>query len=123
MSSAPSAIKDRVKESSTTTGTGNITLDGAATGYQSFNAALGTNTYFDYCIAAQGGAEWEVGSGYLSGTTTLVRDTVYDSSNSGSAVNFSSGTKDVFLTFAAKSFAQMASLGAALLIRNGTFIP
>ncbi len=123
MSSAPGMVKDRVKETSTTTGTGNVTLDGAATGYQTFNAALGTGTYFDYCIAAQGGADWEVGCGYLSGATTLVRDSVYDSSNAGAAVSFSAGTKDVFLTFAARSIQQTASLGIALLIKNGTFIP
>ena len=91
---------DRVKDTTTTTGTGDITLSGTApTGYQTFNAGLGTGVYFHYCIA--GGAEWEVGVGYLSAATTLVRQTVLASSNSGSVVTFSAGTKDVFNTIPA----------------------
>jgi len=91
-------LRDRVKETTTTTGTGDITLAGAATGFQSFNSAFGTNVRFYYCISSSGGTEWETGEGYLSGSTTLVRDEIADSSNSGSLVNFSSGTKDVFCT-------------------------
>lgn len=98
---------DRVRESTTSTGTGNITLAGAVTGFQSFNAAQGTNVFFDYCIEAVDGSgvptgEWEVGQGYLSGTTTLVRNRVWESSNAGALVNFSAGTKGVFLTNAAQ---------------------
>lgn len=94
-------LKDRVKESSTTTGTGTITLAGAATGYQSFSAIGNGNTTY-YCIAAQTGTEWEVGIGtYTSSGTTLSRTTILASSNSGSAVNFSAGTKDVFVTYPA----------------------
>jgi len=94
-------LKDRVKESSTTTGTGTFTLAGASAGYQSFAAiGNGNNTY--YTIAAQTGTEWEVGIGtYTSSGTTLSRDTILASSNSGSAVNFSAGTKDVFVTYPA----------------------
>ena len=88
--------RDRVKETTTTTGTGDITLAGAATGYQAFSSQFATNDVMYYCIA--GGTEWEVGEGYLSGSTTLVRASVKASSNSGSAVNFSAGTKDVFCT-------------------------
>lgn len=91
---------DRVKETSTTTGTGNLTLAGAATGYRSFTSAYATNTRFAYCIAA--GSEWEVGQGYLSASTTLVRETVFASSNAGALVNFSAGTKDVFVTLPAR---------------------
>ena len=92
---------DRVKETTTTTGTGTVTLLGAATGFQSFSAiGDGNSTY--YCIAGQTGSEWEVGIGtYTSSGTTLSRDTVLSSSNSGSLVNFSSGTKDVFVTYPA----------------------
>ena len=98
----PFLYADRVKDTTTTTGTGSITLSGTApTGYQSFNSAVGTNSYFHYTIA--GGSEWEVGIGYLSASTTLVRDTVTASSNSGNAVNFSAGTKDVFITIAAQN--------------------
>jgi len=92
---------DRVKETTTTTGTGNITLAGAASQYQSFNTAFGIGPEFYYAIVGQTGTEWEVGEGYLTGSTTLVRDAVYSSSNSNALVNFSAGTKDVFCTIAA----------------------
>jgi hypothetical protein len=96
-------VVDRVKETSTTTGTGTVTLAGAVTGFQSFSAVGNANSTF-YCIAAQSGTEWEVGVGtYTSSGTTLSRDTVLSSSNSGSLVNFSAGTKDVFVTFPASS--------------------
>mgnify|MGYP007031187138 CR=1 FL=1 len=92
---------DRVKDTTTTTGTGNITLSGTApTGYQSFNTAFGTNVYFYYAIV--GTSEWEVGRGYLSASTTLVRNQVYASTNANAAVNFSSGSKDVFNTIPAQ---------------------
>lgn len=98
---------DRVKETATTTGTGNFTLAGAVTGYRTFNAAQGTNAWFDYCIEAVDGSgvpsgDWEVGQGYLSASTTLVRYRVYASSNANALVNFSAGTKNVFLTYAAQ---------------------
>jgi hypothetical protein len=89
-------LADRVKETTTTTGTGTVTLLGASTGYQSF-AVVGNGNITYYTIAAQTGSEWEVGVGtYTSSGTTLSRDTVLASSNSGSLVNFSAGTKDVF---------------------------
>jgi hypothetical protein len=94
-------LKDRVKETTATTGTGTVTLAGASTGYQSFSAIGNGNTTY-YCIAGQTGSEWEVGIGtYTSSGTTLSRDTVLASSNSSSAVNFSAGTKDVFVTYPA----------------------
>lgn len=92
-------IADRVRETSTTTGTGTVTLLGAFTGYQSFSAiGNGNSTY--YTIASQTLSEWEVGIGtYTASGTTLSRDTILSSSNSGAAVNFSAGTKDVFVTY------------------------
>lgn len=91
-------LADRVKETTTTTGTGTVTLLGASTGYQSFSAIGDGNTTY-YTIAGQTGSEWEVGIGtYTSSGTTLSRTTVLSSSNSGSLVNFSAGTKDVFVT-------------------------
>jgi hypothetical protein len=94
-------LADRVKETTTTTGTGTLTLLGASTGFQSFSAIGNTNTTY-YTIAAQTGTEWEVGIGtYTSSGTTLARTTVISSSNSGSLVNFSAGTKDVFVTYPA----------------------
>lgn len=100
-------VKDRVQETSTTTGTGTLTLDGAVTGYQTFSSAIGnTNTTY---YAIQSGSEWEVGIGTV-GAGTLTRDTVLESSNSGSLVNLSSGTKNVFCTYPAeKSVYQDAS--------------
>ncbi len=97
-------VKDRVKDTTTTTGTGNITLSNSApTGFQTFNSAIGTGNTTYYCIAGQGTSEWETGLATLSGTpaTTLARTTVFESSNAGSLVNFSAGTKDVFVTYPA----------------------
>lgn len=91
-------LADRVRETTATTGTGTVTLGGAATGFQTF-AAIGNGNSTYYTIAGQGTNEWEVGIGtYTSSGTTLSRDTVLSSSNSGSLVNFSAGTKDVFVT-------------------------
>ena len=94
-------LKDRVQETSITTGTGTITLAGAVSGFQSFSSAIGnTNTTY-YTIT--NGAEWEVGIGtYTSSGNTLSRDTVLESSNGGSLVNFSAGTKNVFVTYPAE---------------------
>ncbi|TXH47986.1 MAG: hypothetical protein E6Q97_25945 [Desulfurellales bacterium] len=93
--------KDRVQETTSTTGTGTVTLGGADTGYQSF-AAIGDGNDCVYCI--DGGAEWEVGIGrYTSSGTTLARNTVIASSNSGSLVNFSGGYKKVYVTKSARN--------------------
>lgn len=86
--------KDRVKETTTTTGTGTLTLAGAATGFQSFSA-IGNGNTCTYCI--DDGTNWEVGIGtYTLSGTTLSRTTIIASSNSGSAVNFGAGTKNVY---------------------------
>lgn len=89
---------ERVKDTTTSTGTGAITLDNAApSGFRTFaDATGGTPRYLVYCIA--GGAEWEVGKGMFDGSTGLTRDVVRASSNAGNPVNFSAGSKDVFLT-------------------------
>jgi hypothetical protein len=92
-------LKDRVKETTTTTGTGTLTLLGAASGFQSFSVIGDGNTTY-YTI--DGGTEWEVGIGtYTASGTTLSRDTILSSSNGGTAVNFSAGTKNVFVTYPA----------------------
>lgn len=94
---------DRVKETTTTTGTGDITLAGAAAGFQAFSAVMvNTDTTF-YSIVHQTLAEWEVGLGTWNTGGTLTRTTVLESSNAGAAVNFSAGTKDVFITIPAIS--------------------
>jgi len=89
-------LADRVQESSTSTGTGNLTLDGAASGYRSFYGVFGAGVPFYYAIA--GGTQWEVGVGEISGTTTLGRSSVLASSNGGAAVDIAAGTKVVFCT-------------------------
>jgi len=95
------ALADRIRETTTTTGTGTITLAGAIAGYQSFSVVGNANTTY-YTIAGQTTSEWEVGVGtYTLSGTTLARTTVLSSSNGGSAVNFSAGTKDVFVTYPA----------------------
>ncbi len=93
-------LADRVRDTTTTTGTGTVTLSGTApTGYQNFSVIGNGNTCY-YTI--NGGSEWEVGIGTYSSTgPTLARTTVLSSSNSGSLVNFSAGTKDVFVTYPA----------------------
>lgn len=110
-------LADRVKETTTTTGTGTVTLLGASTGFQSFSAIGNTNTTY-YTIAGQSGSEWEVGIGtYTSSGTTLARTTVIASSNAGALVNFSAGTKDVFVTYPAEFTANAlgGGIGAVLL--------
>lgn len=99
---AVSTFADRVKDTTTTTGTSDMTLSGTApAGFQNFNDAFSTSVQFHYCI--EGGSEWEVGEGHLSASTTLVRDAIFASSNSNNAVNFSAGTKNVFATIPAHS--------------------
>lgn len=91
---------DRVKETTTTTGTGSITLAGAATGYRSFSAALLDGTRVDYCIVQQDGSEWEIGDGIFTSPSTLSREAVDVNHNSTtSLINFSAGTKDVFIVW------------------------
>ena len=104
-------INDRVKETSTTTGTGNFTLAGAATGFETFNTGIGTSNTTYYCIFNQGTNEFEVGLGTLSASTTLERTTVISSSNSDAAVNFSAGTKDVFCTLPASKSVYLDASG------------
>jgi len=94
-------LADRVKETTTTTGTGTVTLLGASTGFQSFAIVGNGNTTY-YTIAAQTGTEWEVGIGtYTSAGTLLARTTVLSNSSATqpSALSFSAGTKDVFVTY------------------------
>lgn len=95
-------VADRVKETTTTTGTGAISLGGAADNFATFSSALsdGDTTY--YAIVDENNSEYEVGLGtYASSGNTLARTTVLDSSNSGSAVDLASGSKDVFITYPA----------------------
>jgi hypothetical protein len=94
-------VADRVKEVTTTTGTGTYTLGGAVDGFQAFSAVtVDTDTVY-YAITDD--TDWEVGIGTIGGTqTTLARTTILSSSNSGSAVNWGAGTKNIFLTYPAE---------------------
>ena len=111
-------LKDRVKETTATTGTGTVTLAGAASGFQSFSViGNGNQTY--YAIVDPAAGAWEVGIGtYTSSGTTLSRDIVFESSNSGSLVNFAAGTKEVFCTYPA----ERAVGGSMGLIENAASI-
>jgi hypothetical protein len=107
-------INDRVKENSTTTGTGTFNLAGAVTGFDTFVAGIGDGNTTYYAIFLQGSAEWEVGLGTVTdaSTDTLARTTVITSSNSDSAVDFSAGTKDVFCTLPASKAVYLNASGA-----------
>ena len=116
-------LADRVKETTTTTGTGAVTLLGASTGFQSFAVIGNANTTY-YTIASQTGNEWEVGVGtYGSSGTTLSRTTVLSNSagTQPSALDFSAGTKDVFVTYPAGYAVAATNVGTAgqLLTSNG----
>ena len=119
-------LADRVKETSTTTGTGTLTLAGAATGFQSF-AVIGNGNTCYYTITNQAApAEWEVGIGtYTLAGTTLARTTILASSNAGAVVTLSAGTKDVFVTYPAgravygDGVVLAAPSGALLPVANG----
>ena len=102
-------LDDRVKETSTTTGTGTLDLSGAVSGFQTFVAGIGNGNTTYYAIVNRDEAEWEVGLGTITdaSTDTLARTTVLSSSNSDSATNFSAGTKDVFCTLPASKVANL----------------
>jgi hypothetical protein len=116
------AYADRVKETSTSTGASTFTLDGAVSQFQSFNTAFGTYKMFGYAIVGQSGTEWEIGKGYLTNSTTLVREGIRSSSNSNNIVTFSAGTKDVFCTPAAENI-DNANIGVILAQVSGWAMP
>ena len=97
-------INDRVKETSTTTGTGNFTLGGASQGFESFASGVGVGNTTYYTIVEAGSNNFEVGENTLSATSTLVRTSggVISSSNSDGLVSFGANDKDVFCTIPAK---------------------
>ena len=103
-------INDRVKETSTTSGPGTFTLDGAVTGFETFSSAIGNASLTYYTIHTQNAAQFEVGIGTV-GAGTLARTTIISSSNSDAAVDFSAGTKDVFCTMPASKVAYIDNSG------------
>jgi hypothetical protein len=102
-------VNDRVKETSTTTGTGTFTLDGAVSGFETFSSAIG-NTNTTYYAIVNSNGEFEVGLGTV-GAGTLSRDTIISSSNSDAAENFTAGTKNVFVTLPASKAVILDSSG------------
>lgn len=123
---------DRVLDSSTSTGTGAFVVSGTpAAGYRTFSAVMSVNDTCYYSIQGQTTSEWEVGLGTYSSANTLTRTTVYSSSNSGSAVTFSAGTKNVFITMAASKSPQLDPSGnvtalgtpASIALTNATSLP
>lgn len=112
---------DRVRDTSTTAGSGSFSVSGTApTGYRTFSAVLSVSDTFYYSIQHQTLNEWEVGLGTYSSANTFARTTIYSSSNAGSAVTFSAGTKDVFITMAAARSLQLDASGNVTPSINGT---
>jgi len=95
-------IKDRVKETTTTTGTGNVALGGAVSNFVTFSSVLSDSDTTYYAIVDSNNSDFEVGLGtYVSSGNTIARTTVLASSNSGSAVSLSAGSKVIFCAFPA----------------------
>ena len=114
-------VKDRVKETTATTGTGTLTLAGALTGFQSFSSALSNGDTTYYAIFESSTGEWEVGLGtFTASGTTLARTTVLASSNSGSAVNLTAGSAEVFITEPAGKSAYFDASGDLVLNQDPT---
>lgn len=117
----PHITADRVRDTSTSTGTGSFTVSGvASSGFRTLSAVLSASDTFYYVIQHQSANEWEVGLGTYTDTNIFARTTIYSSSNAGSAVNFSAGPKDVFLTLAASRTLQQDNSGAVVISANST---
>ena len=108
-------LKDRVRETSISVGTGTLTLIGAVYGYQAFSAIGNGNTTY-YAIYDNNTGDWEVGLGtYTLSGTTLSRTTVLSSSNGGALVPFTAGTKDVFCTYPSEKAIYEEAAGNVLI--------
>ena len=113
-------INNRVRETTSTTGTGAVTLGGAVGGFQTFAAGIGNDNTTYYAISINTESEWEVGLGTLnSDSSTLTRTTVLESSNSDSAVDFSAGSKEVFCTLPAEKAVYLDADGASVPALGG----
>ena len=111
-------VNDRVQETSTTVGTGSLTLIGAVTGFQTFLSGIGSGNTTYYCVTDN--TNWEVGIGTYT-TSTLARTTVITSSNSNSLVSFSAGTKYVFSTFPASVASKIGNAIAVQSVQTTNF--
>ncbi|CAB4161281.1 hypothetical protein UFOVP732_42 [uncultured Caudovirales phage] len=108
----PHVTADRVRETSTTTGTGSYALAGAAPNFRAFSAVCANADTADYAAVDINGAGWEIGRGTWSTGNTLARTTILASSNGGVAVNWSAGTRDIFITAPAALLGSRAASGA-----------
>ena len=119
-------LKDRVKETTTTTGTGSFALAGAVTGYDSFGQIGSGNTTY-YAVYLDGGSQWEVGIGTYTSPSTLSRDTILASSNAGSVVTFSAGQKTIWCDYPAGAAVYASNNGSQTsgqaLKSNGVGVP
>lgn len=118
-------LRDRVKETSTVTGTGAISLDGAIGAYEAFGTVLsdGDTTYYTIVQSDSSVDEYEIGLGTYNATSdTLARTTIFRSSNSNAAVNFSAGTKDVFITYPSDRSVYKTNDGHILLPDSDKFL-
>jgi hypothetical protein len=110
---------DRTKETTTTTGTGTITLLGAVSQFAAFATNFVIGEPFYYAIVGQTGTEWEVGRGTLLTSSTFSRDAIFESSNANTVVTFSAGTKDVFSTIPAERIEEIYTKGQSIMaVRN-----
>ena len=119
----PLVLEDRVREQSTTIGAGTFTLTGAVIGYQTFSGAIGNGNTCYYTISNPGTTEWEVGIGTVS-AGQLARTTILSSSNTGSIVTFTAGTKDVFVTYPSEKAVYLDASGnvsALGTVNSGTW--
>jgi len=113
-------INNRVRETTSTTGTGAVTLGGAVGGFQTFAAGIGNSNTTYYAISINTENEWEVGLGTLnSDSSTLTRTTVLESSNSDAAVDFAAGSKEVFCTLPAEKAVYLDADGASVPALGG----
>ena len=113
-------INNRVRELTSTTGTGDVTLGGAVGGFQTFAAGIGNNNETYYAISINSENEWEVGRGTLSAdSSTMERTEVLESSNGDAAVDFSAGSKEVFCTLPAEKAVYLDAAGASVPALGG----
>lgn len=106
---------DRVQETTTTTGTGAFTLAGAVAGFRAFSSVCVDQQVVYYAISD--GTNWEVGRGtFTASGTTLSRDIVLSSSNSGALISFSAGSKNIWLDQPAATVADIG-LSSAIAMR------